>query len=294
MRGLTDSEVAASREKYGDNILKREKQRSFLSCFFGNFKDPVIRILLCALAVNLFFVFRGGDIMETVGIGISVFLATFISTLSERGGEKAFRRLSEECEEAKFRVRRNGQISVIAISDIVVGDIILIGAGEQIPADAEIIFGELTVDQSAMTGENGEVRKCASGNKKRTPDAENAVFRGSVVLSGQGEICVFAVGGASALGQISREVQAETRDSPLKLRLTKLAKQISVLGYAAAFMVALAYLFNTFVIDSAFHSPIIMMKIANTEFLLKKILDAFMLGLTVVVLSVPEGAYNAE
>jgi len=288
-RGLTEEEVTASRQAHGANVLTRVKTKSFLRHFFGNLGDPVIRILLCALGVNLIFVFRGGDWIETVGIAISVFLATLISTLSERGSEAAFRRLSLECDAATARVRREGEIREIPVEELVVGDVVLVSAGEQIGADGFVISGTLGVDQSSMTGENREVFKCRSNDVSKNPNGRSAVLRGCPVLSGEGEMEVFAVGDATFLGQISREVQMETRESPLKLRLSKLAKQISYLGYGAAILVALAYLFNTFCMDSGFHLPLILLKLKDVPYLLHHLLHAFMLGLTVVVVAVPEG-----
>ena len=129
-RGLTEEEVLASRSAHGANTMSVTKQKGFWRHFLGNMGDPVIRILLCALGVNLIFVFRGGDWIETVGIGASVFLATLISTLSERGSEAAFRRLSEECESGTVRVRRDGTVREIPTEELVVGDIVLVGAGE--------------------------------------------------------------------------------------------------------------------------------------------------------------------
>ncbi|MBQ9783755.1 MAG: calcium-translocating P-type ATPase, PMCA-type [Clostridia bacterium] len=287
--GLTDEEVLASREKHGANTLSVTPPRSFLRHFLSNLGDPVIRILLCALGVNLVFVFQGGDWIETLGIAISVFLATLISTLSERGSEAAFRRLSEVCDRSEVRVRRNGTVIQIPMEEIVVGDVVLLSAGEQIPADGFMLSGSLRVDQSAMTGENREIEKSKGADRARTPGNRCAVFRGCAVLSGEGEMEVFAVGDGSFLGQISHEVQMETRESPLKLRLTKLAKQISRLGYCAAFLVAFAYLFNTFLIDSGFHWELIAMKARDIPYLLQHLLHAFMLGLTVVVVAVPEG-----
>ena len=288
-RGLSEAEVIRSRKEHGANVLSQGKKRGFLSHFFSNLGDPVIRILLGALVVNLIFVFRGGDVFETVGIGVSVFLATLISTLSERGSEAAFARLSELCARACFRVRRDGAVHAVDMADIVVGDVILIGAGEQIPADAYVIEGTLVVDQSSMTGENREVEKRPSTDRSQTPNAKSALFRGSTVLSGEGEICVFAVGDATFLGQISQEVQIDTRESPLKVRLGKLAKQISRLGYFAAVLIGLAYLFHTLVIDSSFHMPLILLKLRNTPYLLQTLLHAVMLSLTVIVVAVPEG-----
>lgn len=287
--GLGEDEVIASRAAHGANVMSVSKQQGFLRHFFGNLGDPVIRILLCALGVNLIFVFQGGDWIETVGIAVSVFLATLISTVSERGSEAAFRRLSEECEGGNVRVRREGVVREISLDELVVGDIVLISAGEQIAADGFVIDGRLGVDQSSMTGENREIMKIPSSDTTKNPNGKSAVFRGCPVLSGEGEMEVFAVGDATFLGQISQEVQLRTRESPLKLRLAKLAKQISRLGYGAALLVGIAYLFNTFLMDSGFHAELIFMKLRDVPYLLHHLLHAFMLGLTVIVVAVPEG-----
>lgn len=289
LKGLNDSEVTASRKEHGSNLLTVKKKKSFLRRFFENLNDPVIRILLVALAVNLIFVIRGGDVAETVGIGISVFLAAFISALSESGGENAFRRLVRECAESECRVRRNGRIVRIPIGDVVVGDTVLVCAGEKIPADGYIVSGTLSVDQSAITGESREIKKEPVARNEPSPSSRGTLLRGCLVTSGEGEMSVFAVGNNSFLGKISAEVQTDTRESPLKIRLAKLAKQISRLGYAAAAMVAFAYLFNCFVMDSGFEARLILMKLKDMPYLLEKLLHAFMLGLTVIVVAVPEG-----
>ena len=288
-KGLSEEEAAKARAAFGENRMTKQTQKSFLRHFFSNLGDPIIRILLCALAVNLFFVFRGGDVIETVGIAISVFLATLISTLSERGSEAAFRRLSEECSKGLFRVWRNGILREIPMEEIVVGDLVLLSAGEQIPADGFVLRGELFVDQSSMTGESREIRKTKSSDRRKAPDAQSAVFRGCPILSGEAEIEIFAVGDATFLGQIAEEVQLDTRESPLKLRLAKLAKQISRLGYFAAILVSLAYLFHTFFIGSGMRPDVIALKLHDTPYLLEHLLHAFMLGLTVIVVAVPEG-----
>jgi calcium-translocating P-type ATPase len=288
-RGLSTKEAEASRAKHGANTLAKAKSKSFMRTFFENLGDPVIRILLGALIVNLFFVFRGGDVVETVGIAISVLLATLISTLSERGSEAAFRELEAQCSHSLFRVRRDGELCRIAIEDIVVGDVIRVSAGEQIPADSFVIDGKLTLDQSMLTGESREVEKSRSRDTTRTPSSQSAVFRGSAILSGEAEIEVFSVGSDSFLGKISDEVGTDTRQSPLKLRLAKLARQISRLGYLAAILVALAYLFKVFLIDSGFSLPLALRKVQDLHYSLEHLLHAFMLGLTVIVMAVPEG-----
>ncbi len=289
--GLSDAEVLASREKHGANVFSTRKQKSFVRRFFENLGDPVIRILLAALIVNLIFVFKGGDIAETVGIGISVFLAAFISALSEHGGENAFRRLAGEEGAREYRVRRNGKILTVPSSELVVGDTVLLCAGEKIPADCRLMRGEVSVDQSAITGESKEVNKHPEAKTAFSPSPESkcTLLGGCPILAGEGEAAIFAVGDNSFLGKISIEVQADTRESPLKIRLAKLAHQISLLGYLAAFLVAFAFLFNCFVIDSGFEWGAVLLKIRNVPYLLEKLLHAFMLGLTVIVVAVPEG-----
>ena len=293
-RGLTSAEAEASRLEHGANLLSGRKTKTFIRRFFENLGDPVIRILLVALGVNLIFVFRGGDILETVGIGVSVFLAAFISALSESGGENAFRRLSGECQKQSVRVWRDGRLFTLQIEDIVVGDRIVIGAGERIPADCYIVEGEVSVDQSAITGESKEIKKSPATSRRPYPDQRNTLLRGCPVLTGKCEGEVFAVGDASFLGKISLEVQTDTRESPLKIRLARLAKQISRLGFVAAFLIAFAYLFNCLVMDSGFEWDLVLMKVTDIPFIAEKLLHSFMLGLTVLVVAVPEGnpTYN--
>ena len=287
--GLSEQEVIASRKQHGANILTRKKRVSFGKQFLSNLGDPVIRILLGALVINLLMLFRGTDWVETVGIAAAVLLATLISTLSEQGSARAFEQLSEEASGTKCQVRREGKIREIPIGDVVVGDILLLGAGELIPADGLLLSGELRVDQSSMTGESIEIPKRVSQNRDLLPSAPSSLLRGCTVTAGRGEMQVLAVGDASFLGEISQEIQEETRESPLKRRLSKLAKQISILGYLAAVLVALAYLFNVFVLDSGMRQEIILLKISDPTYLFSKLLHALTLGLTVIVVAVPEG-----
>ena len=287
--GLCEAEVIRSRREHGANVLSRKKGKSFLRQFISNLNDPIIRILLGALVINLLLIFRNADWVETVGIGIAVFLATLISTLSEYGSARAFERLSEEGASHTCRVRRAGEVREIPFSEVVVGDIVLLSAGEPIPADGWIVIGEIRTDQSAMTGESLEVRKIPSSNRATDPSAPSALFRGCTVTAGDGEMVIGAVGDRTALGEISREIQTEQRESPLKLRLAKLAHQISILGYVAAGMVAMAYLFNAFVLDSGGQLAVIQLKLHDMNYLFSQLLHAFTLSLTVIVVAVPEG-----
>lgn len=319
-RGLSEEAAELSRKRYGGNTLRQRKRRGFISRFFANLGDPVIKVLLGALAANIIFTIGHTDWVETLGIAISVITATTVSTISEYGGEAAFGRLAAEARRGSCRVRRDGRVRELPISDIAVGDVVLLAAGESIPADGYLISGRIGVDQSAMTGETREAEKTAA---RRLPDictsldftpddnespqsadgrtAESGgccsplpsdpcgVLRGCLVISGEGEMLVSAVGDNTSLGGISGELQEETRESPLKLRLSRLAAQISRLGYAAAAIVAAAFLFRAFVIDSGYMGSVILMKLRDTTYLIEKLLSALTLGLTVVVVAVPEG-----
>lgn len=291
MRGLSAHEVETSRREHGSNSMTPRKKKSFMRRFVSNLSDPIIKILLGALVINLLFLFRTSDWVECIGIGISVFLATFISTLSEHTSEHAFSRLEEEYSKGSARVLRDGDITEVRIDEIVVGDVICLSSGEQIPADGEIICGSIYVDQSAMTGESREAKKSVRVNEAEdsTPSSPYYCHRGATVISGSGYMRAQRVGDSTFLGGISREIQGETRESPLKMRLSRLARQISILGYIAAVLVAVAFLFKVFVIDSVFDPGIIKYKVTDLHFLFGHLLKALTVGLTVIVVAVPEG-----
>lgn len=298
LQGLTVQQAADSQKKYGSNLLTARKKKSFWRQFVSNLGDPIIRILLAALALNLLFSFGGGaDWYETGGIALAVFLATLISTLSEYSSESAFSRLTEECEKITCRIMRRADehdsacTCELPISEVVVGDIVLLEAGEMIPADGRLITGRLGVDQSAMTGESREIEKfpAPSSDTVSSPADGTSLFRGCTVLSGQGVMQVNAVGDATFLGHISEEVQEDKRESPLKRRLSELAHQISHLGYVAAALVGIIYLINSFLFDSGFETAVMLSKITDWRYVWQELFAALTLGLTVLVVAVPEG-----
>lgn len=297
--GLSLGEVRESRARHGENRMSEGKRTSFFRQFLSNLGDPIIKILLFALGLNLLLVFRGGDIYETVGIAVSVFLATFISTASEYGSEAAFRRLRESSENSLVKAVREGRTVEINAAEVVVGDVLLLAAGEKIPCDCILLSGEVGVDQSAMTGETAEVIKTAYSEKGRKnsippevaldPSCDFALLGGCLITSGEGVARAMQVGDATFLGGISKEVREKTRESPMRVRLSELARSISRLGYIAAVLVALAFLVRAFVIDSAFHPALILMKLRDVRYLFSKLLEALTLALTVIVVAVPEG-----
>jgi calcium-translocating P-type ATPase len=301
---LPPEEVEASRRTHGSNRLSVRKAKSFPRRFFENLGDPVIRILLGALVLNLLVSLggEGADWVETGGIALAVLLATLISTLSEHGSEAAFAKLSSACGQAFCRVRRRsagdthgaGEMIEIPLEEAVVGDIAILGAGEMIPADGVLLSGSLLLDQAAMTGESCEVQKTPlrqgdPAEAELSPSAAHALLRGCVILSGSGEMLVTRVGDSTFLGHISEEVQTDTRESPLKLRLTRLAEQISRLGYVAAALVAVVFLLGVFLLDSEFEGAVILQKLTDRRYVLDQLFHALMLGLTVLVVAVPEG-----
>ena len=161
--GLTNEEVIISRKKYGTNEITAQKKDSFIKHLISTLGDPIIKILLIALAVKTLFLFKDFDWYETIGIVIAIFLASFISSISEYGSEKAFEKLGEDAAKIKSRVKRNNKLTEVYISDIVVGDVISLQAGDQIAADGKLISGHLQVNESNLNGEMKEIDKKVDG-----------------------------------------------------------------------------------------------------------------------------------
>lgn len=280
MHGLTDNEVIESRKKFGSNIISNGKKKTFVQQYISTLGDPIIRILLIALAIKTVFLLKQFDWYETIGIVVAIFLASFISTISEYGSEKAFEKLQEESSKIKCRVKRNSKIVEINIEDVVVGDIVLLASGDRIPADGEIISGEVTVDESSLTGETKEIYK----------NIENKlVFRGTIVYSKEAFMIVTKVGDATFYGEISQELQASQPESPLKLRLRHLAGIISKMGYIGAVLVFISYMFSVIFIHNHFDFQLIQETVMNFPVISGHILYALTLCVTVIVVAVPEG-----
>ncbi len=290
INGLSNQQVTASRKEHGSNALTHKKKQSFLRQYLSNFGDPIIKVLLAALGINVVFLFRNHDWYESVGIAIAVFLATFVSTLSEYGSEAAFEKLQEEASRIFCRVRRNGRLCRVPMDEIVVGDTVLLQSGERVPADGVLMEGGLHVDQSALNGESEETEKCpATSFAEQTLTDHSSLFRGSVICSGNGIMNVTAVGNQTIYGRVADELQEETRESPLKIRLAGLAKTLSRIGFVAAGAVGLADLFHSLIIKNGYSLPAITAAFSDTGSLLNSLLHAVTLAITVVVVAVPEG-----
>lgn len=285
--GLTDKEVLSNKNKYGSNAITNTKKNSFISLLIESLGDPIIRILLIALGIKTIFLIKDFDWYETVGIVIAIFLASFISSISEYGSEKAFEKLQEESSKIKCRVRRNGKVVEINVDDVVVGDIVLLEAGERIPADGIIVDGEISVDESTLNGESKEKYKYPNHNNIN--DDHNTVYRGTVVYSKEAIMLVTKVGNETVYGKIAAELQEKQPESPLKIRLRKLAEIISKFGYIGAALVSISYLFSVIFIDNGFNMTKVIETVTNFHVMFGHILYAMTLSVTIIVVAVPEG-----
>lgn len=288
--GLTSEEAAQSLKKYGNNALSKPPQQTFIDKLLDNFGDPIIRILIVALLVNVVFVYMGyADWIETAGIFVAIILATFVSTLSEYSNENAFQKLQEEASRITCKVWRDGKPVELRIDDIVVGDAVQLESGDKVPVDGLLLEGSLKLDQAALNGESEEAKK-----KPASPDFSwgtetdflnpYCLYRGSVVVEGQGLMRAEKVGDASVYGQLVQELKEVERDSPLKLKLKHLADKISYFGYAGGLLIFIAVLLHKMFLAGGWA-----LYVANTAQVLSDVVQALILAVIIIVMAVPEG-----
>lgn len=278
--GLTEKQATESRIKYGSNEISKKKQNSFIKLFIESLGEPMTKILIIALAIKTLFLLSNFDWYETVGIAIAIFIASFISAISEYGSEASFKRLQEEASKIKCQVYRDGKLKEIDINDIVKNDVVLLQAGNKVPADGIVISDSIYVNEAILNGENKEVLRDTNNNK---------LLRGSVVCYGECKMLVTAVGDNTLYGKIGLELQEEQRDSPLKHRLRMLARTISKLGYIGSSLVVVSFLFNVIIIKNNFDYHQIKLIMSNIPLIIGYILHAVTLAVTVIVVAVPEG-----
>ncbi|MDR1215993.1 MAG: calcium-translocating P-type ATPase, PMCA-type [Treponema sp.] len=303
--GLNDAEVAASQSKYGTNRLTEQETENFWDKLKDNFNDPMIKILIAALAINVTLVvlnytgvIKGEEMAwyEPVGIAVAILLATFVSTFSEYRNENVFQKLQDEASRIKCKIYRNGGIVELPIDDIVVDDAILLQPGDKVPADGLIIDGNIKVDQSVLNGESKEAEKNAIPEDYHDENAnmdflnKYKAFRGSVVYSGNAVMQVSVVGDRSVYGQIAKELQIDDeRESPLKVKLGGLADTISKFGYIGGVAIALALLFQRIIYHNNFDPVQIAAYCANWGVIVSDVIHAVMLAVIIIVMAVPEG-----
>lgn len=279
--GLTDNEVLVNRKKYGSNEISKIKTSGFFQLLFESLGDPIIKILLIALGIKIFFTLKEFDWFETIGIVIAILIASFISAISEYGSNKAFQKLQAEASKIKTRVMRNGKIVEISIDEVVKDDLVILSVGDKVPADGVLVKGDLYLDESSLNGETKEIHKYIGGDVN--------LFRGAVVYSKEGEMRVTAVGDSTFYGKLALEIQEDSDESPLKLRLRGLAEIISKLGYLAAILAALAHMFSAVVLKNNFQIDLIIETITNGSLMFKELLYSLTLCVTIIVVAVPEG-----
>lgn len=285
--GLNNRQVIENRKKYGTNELKKGKTNTFFSLLLESLGDPIIKILLIALAIKVVFLFRDFDWFETLGIIIAIFFASLISTISEYGSEKSFNKLQEESSKIRCKVKREGKITEIIIDEVVKDDIVILQSGDKVPADGVIIDGYVNVDESSINGESKEVHK-EKALKNNVTD-RNKLYRGTIIYSGEALIKITHVGCDTFYGKIASELQERTGESPLKLRLRNLAKIISTFGYIGAALASISYLFVSIVVDNDYVLSDIISTITNFKIMMEHIIYALTLSVTIIIVSVPEG-----
>lgn len=294
--GLTDKEVDEARKKYGSNEIPDSEPTTFWQEFKETFSDPMIKILLAiALLMIVMFFFGYAEIYEPMGTIIAVIIVATVSAKTGVASDTKYRELKENTEKDKCKVYRNGIITVIDVEDVVVGDKVLLQSGDKVPADGILISGKLSVNNSALNGEAEECKKTAADENVEM--AENitgdtfvdsySLFRGAVIFDGEGVLDVRKTGLKTMMGKMAEEMQEDEPDSPLKVKLAKLAKQISTFGYIGAIVIAVLYLgYFIFIATDGGASAFFNSGIEN---ILTKIVEAVSLAVVIIVCAVPEG-----
>ena len=280
--GLTDEQVKQSREQHGKNVLTPPQRTSLWKLYLDKYRDPIIQILLVAAFVSLILAFIEKNFMETIGIFVAVFLATTVGFYFERDAAKKFNLLTALSEEQPVKVRRNGKVMEIPRHDVVVGDVVLVEVGDEVPADGELIVcNDLQINESTLTGEPVTEKSLEGGGDGAYP--RNIILRSTMVMNGRGEFVVTAVGDATEIGKVAKKSTEQTSvETPLHMQLDKLAKMISKVGS----VVSVAAFF-IFLIHDILTNPVWGGK--DYFYMAEIVLKYFMMAVTLIVMAVPEG-----
>ena len=280
--GLTDEQVKRSREQHGRNVLTPPHRTSLWKLYLDKYRDPIIQILLVAALVSLILAFFEQNFMETIGIFVAVFLATTVGFYFERDAAKKFNVLTALSEEQLVKVRRNGKVMQVPRHDVVVGDVVLIEVGDEVPADGELLTCvDLQINESTLTGEPVTEKTLEGGGDGAYP--RNVVLRSTMVMNGRGEYKVTAVGDATEIGKVAQKSTEQTSvKTPLYVQLDKLASMISKVGSVVSVAAFVIFLVHDILTNPAWGG--------NDYFYLAEIvLGYFMMAVTLIVMAVPEG-----
>lgn len=292
--GLTDKEVEESRKKYGSNEIPDSEPTTFWQEFKETFGDPMIKILLAIAALMIVMFFFGyAEIYEPVGTIVAVLIVAFVSAKTGVASDTKYRELKDSAKKEQCKVYRNGVVTVIDVDDVVTGDIVLLQSGDKIPADGVLVSGHLSVDNSALNGEAEECKKTAASEgfnlaEDITGDTfvdRHSLFRGAVVFDGEGLLDVRRVGLKTMMGRMAEEMQEDDPDSPLKVKLSKLASQISTFGYIGAIVIAVLY-FGYFIVSAGGFAEYFAI---GAPAVIQDIVEAVSLAVVIIVCAVPEG-----
>ena len=280
--GLTDEQVKQSREQHGKNVLTPPQRTSLWKLYLDKYRDPIIQILLVAAFVSLILAFIEKNFMETIGIFVAVFLATTVGFYFERDAAKKFNLLTALSEEQPVKVRRNGKVMEIPRHDVVVGDVVLVEVGDEVPADGELIVcNDLQINESALTGEPVAEKSLESGGDGAYP--RNVILRSTMVMNGRGEFVVTAVGDATEIGKVAKKSTEQTSvETPLHMQLDKLAKMISKVGSVVSVAAFFIFLIHDILTNPAWGGK-------DYFYMAEIVLKYFMMAVTLIVMAVPEG-----
>lgn len=280
--GLTDEQVKQSREQHGKNVLTPPQRTSLWKLYLDKYRDPIIQILLVAAFVSLILAFIEKNFMETIGIFVAVFLATTVGFYFERDAAKKFNLLTALSEEQPVKVRRNGKVMEIPRHDVVVGDVVLVEVGDEVPADGELIVcNDLQINESTLTGEPVTEKSLEGGGDGAYP--RNIILRSTMVMNGRGEIVVTAVGDATEIGKVAKKSTEQTSvETPLHMQLDKLAKMISKVGSVVSVAAFFIFLIHDILTNPAWGGK-------DYFYMAEIVLKYFMMAVTLIVMAVPEG-----
>jgi Ca2+-transporting ATPase len=286
MDGLTSEQVIESREKHGQNLLTPPRRTSLWKLYLEKYNDPIIRILLVAAVISLILAFIENEFIETIGIFLAIFIATTVGFCFEIDASKKFNVLTALGEEEHVKVRRGGKVIEIPRKDIVVGDIVMIETGDEIPADGQLLSAsDLQIDESSLTGEP-LCEKFVDVSKGSPEDTYpvNRLYRSTMVMNGYGVMEVIAVGDSTEIGKVARSsTEVTSTKTPLNIQLTKLAKLISKVGSGIAIATFAIFLVHDILTNTTVWGGSDYFKMAEV------VLRYFMMAVTLIVMAVPEG-----